>query len=505
MSYSNDDTQPNMVQPPKQYTPRYDEPGGPPRLLLFGVIGLFLLVVGGSFAGVYIFREVLTPAQRVRVIDNAPFMEAFLPPTPPGGRLPTVQPNVGSEAEAMDLLGLPLEDLVPTRTPTPGETPVESITVEESSDASATPLPTNAPATNTPTATPTDAPTATATPTATPPQSASASGAASNAAINTVAQTTRRVPPTARIFGLTHQQQTWNNCGPATITMALSYYGWPEEQAYAASYLKPNREDKNVSPQELVDFVNEQTGVRATMRMGGNLNLLKTLIASGFPVIVERGMMFEANDWLGHYQALISYDDTLDIFYAYDSFMGTGPNDAGVTESYARMDADWRQFNRTFIVVYQTEQAAALRALLGNLADEESAAAHAFSVAQQEAEANPTDAYAWFNMGTSLVALGDYRRAANAYAQSMRHNLPWRMLWYQFGPFEAFYETGQYDQVMSLVNINLNQAEEVEETFYWRGRVYAAQGETSRARADFNRVLALNPNFEAARVALNQL
>ena len=103
------------------------------------------------------------------------------------------------------------------------------------------------------------------------------------------------------------------------------------------------------------------------------------------------------------------------------------------------------------------------------------------------------------------VALGDYRRAANAYAQSMRHNLPWRMLWYQFGPFEAFYETGQYDQVMSLVQINLNQADEVEETFYWRGRVHAAQGRTAQARADFNRVLRFNPNFDAARSALNQL
>ena len=43
-----------------------------------------------------------------------------------------------------------------------------------------------------------------------------------------------------QLQGFSHQWQTWNNCGPATITTNLSYFGRPETQADAALLLKPN-------------------------------------------------------------------------------------------------------------------------------------------------------------------------------------------------------------------------------------------------------------------------
>jgi len=36
------------------------------------------------------------------------------------------------------------------------------------------------------------------------------------------------LPPTARLGGIRYEAQDWNNCGPTTLTMALSYYGWSE-------------------------------------------------------------------------------------------------------------------------------------------------------------------------------------------------------------------------------------------------------------------------------------
>jgi len=56
------------------------------------------------------------------------------------------------------------------------------------------------------------------------------------------------LPLNALLTGITPVKQGWNNCGPANITMALSYYGWTKDQDYAISYLKPDREDKNVNP-----------------------------------------------------------------------------------------------------------------------------------------------------------------------------------------------------------------------------------------------------------------
>src|SRR5512145_1454287 len=87
-------------------------------------------------------------------------------------------------------------------------------------------------------------------------------------------------PSSARLQGLRFEFQTWCNCGPVNLTMALSYYGWTHDQTAAAGWLKPRVEDKNVSPDQLVGFVYHQTELPlgALWRYGGNLDVLKRLI-----------------------------------------------------------------------------------------------------------------------------------------------------------------------------------------------------------------------------------
>lgn len=75
---------------------------------------------------------------------------------------------------------------------------------------------------------------------------------------------------------------------------------------------------------------------------------------------------------------------------------------------------------------------------------------NALATAQAEAAADPKDAFAWFNVGTNLTALGRHDEAAAAYDQARLAGLPWRMLWYQFGPYRAYYETGRYEDVRAL-------------------------------------------------------
>ena len=158
--------------------------------------------------------------------------------------------------------------------------------------------------------------------------------------------------------------------------MALSYYGWQEDQAVAARYLKPNREDKNVSPDEMADFVEESTAVKAIVRMGGTLELLKRLVANGFPVVIETGAMFEAYDWIGHYRALVAYDDNYRQFYFYDSFLGVGDGAQGVAIAYDQVDRDWQSFNRTFIVVYEPQREGLLRSLMDSHWEADAAATY---------------------------------------------------------------------------------------------------------------------------------
>jgi tetratricopeptide (TPR) repeat protein len=288
--------------------------------------------------------------------------------------------------------------------------------------------------------------------------------------------------------------------------MGLSYFGWTEEQTYAASFLKPDEEDKNVTPGEMVSFVNEQTGVRAITRMGGTLDLIRAFIANGFPVIVSIGYAPEGEDWLGHYRAIVAYDDVQQQFFAYDSYLGTGTSGEGITIPYTELDTVWQQFNRRFIVLYETQNEARVAQLLGERADSRRAAELALEVAQGEAETNPQDGFAWFNVGTTLLALEQYDEAAIAYDRARQMDLPWRMLWYQFGPYEAYFRVGRYSDVLALVNANLNNGGAyVEETYYWQGQVFAAQGDTSSALAAFNRALIANPLYTSAQAAIDDL
>lgn len=482
------DTQPSRAVYLKS---RDDGLRAPPRLLFWGVLLFFSLVVFGIAGFIFGFREILRPAQQQRVIDQLPFMRILRNPTPMGGVFPTIVSPDNADA-ALSLLDMPLDIASPTAIS------VVATAVPES--PTSTP-----PASATPVATVTAPPPAVvqAPPVASPSAALHAAPGPETELDNGLA---RALPPSARIYGVLHQQQTWNNCGPATITMALSYYGWTRDQAFAAERLKPNREDKNVSPRELAAFVEEQSNVKAIVRMGGTRDLLKLLVANEFPVVIETGAMFEAYDWIGHYRVLVAYDDAYDRFYFFDSFLGVGDAAQGVSISYNEVDNHWRAFNRAFIVVYEPQREELLRALLGDFWDAKDAAQFAFETAQREARSNPQDAFAWFNMGTSLVALERYQEAAAAYDQANRTGqLPWRMHWYQYGPFEAYFQLGRYDDVLSLVRINQNNARELEETYYWQGRVQEAQGDRQAAAASFRRALAYNPRFEAARAALDAL
>ncbi|NDJ60355.1 MAG: hypothetical protein GYB67_04470 [Chloroflexi bacterium] len=319
-------------------------------------------------------------------------------------------------------------------------------------------------------------------------------------------QVTTQNPVSYRLDGITHIYQGWNNCGPATLTMGLTYFGYQADQYPAAGWLKPNGEDKNVSPSELAAYVNTQLDgqVRALVRQGGTQDLLRTLIANQFPVLIEAGYDPDSHDggWMGHYLLMVGYDETRQVFITQDSF--DGPN---LEYSYEHIREFWRQFNRVYIPLFPFEREAELLALLGADADETQNYRNALAQAQTEATANPNDAYAWFNLGTNFVGLGMYEQAATAYDHARGLGLPWRMMWYQFGPFEAYLNVARYDEVIALAQSNLNDGggQWVEETFYYAGLARAAMGEPGRAIANLDQAIFLNANFTAAREARDSL
>ncbi len=329
-------------------------------------------------------------------------------------------------------------------------------------------------------------------------------------------------PPAVLLEGLRHERQGWNNCGPTTLAMALSFWGREETQMDIAPVCKPDPEDKHVGIHQMEAYARD-LGLGTVIRVGGTLNDLRVLLNAGYPVIIESWYVRDARDQLGHYRLVIGYDDEQARFSLYDSLY-----DPPTYMSYQKLDELWRVFNRTYLVIYEPDRRDELSILLGLSSpapametpeivgpelDDPAMYEEALATAYQEIENTPESCaayascadwvtFAWFNVGTNLTALARYAEAATAYDQARQLGLHYRMLWYQFGPYEGYYGAGRYEDVIALADATLATAKNLEESYYWRGRARLALGEPDAARADFETALKYHEGWAPAVEAL---
>ena len=347
--------------------------------------------------------------------------------------------------------------------------------------------------------------------------------------------TSTPLPATVKLtnFKYVDQKNRWNYCGPANLSMALDFLGWQGDRDIIAKAIKPGiqdpkldfiqqgRSDVNVMPYEMVDFVNEQTQFRALARYGGDIQLAKKLLAAGFPFIAEKGYYEKDYSgkvaWLGHYQFVTGYDDTKRVLIVQDTW-NDGPNFSIPYDAFMAGEA-WLSFDNIFLVVYAPEREAELLNVLGPYASEEWSARHALTVSEERiAATNGINAFfAWFAKGTSHVALFEYADAAVAYDQAFAlyndlgqddKQRPYRMMWYQTGPYKAYFYAGRYQDVINLAEVTLTETiakPTLEESIFWRGRAKYMIGDTPGAVADLRETLRLHPNWPPAVQALQDL
>ena len=350
------------------------------------------------------------------------------------------------------------------------------------------------------------APTAPVAPVLIPTATALPEPTATLAALPTQAPDYQPAQPSVTLSGINHEWQTWNNCGPATLAMNLSYFGSTLDQAAIGAVLRRHPDDKNVSPEELAAFAAGQ-GYHAQMRVNGSADLMRLLLSNGIPVLIETWLEEEPNDGMGHYRLLVGYDDAGQYWIGYDSYVDTGLFSSigpyrGIRMDYAETDALWKVFNRTYLLIYTDTQAPVVASIYGDTLDQTVMWQRATQEAQALVQQTPNDAFAWFNLGTDLTALGDYNGAAQAYDQARRLGLPWRMLWYQYGPFQAYYAVGRAQDVLNLADATLSTTQNIEELHYWRGQGLAALGNQIEAQRAWQQALTLNPDYRPANEAL---
>ncbi len=364
--------------------------------------------------------------------------------------------------------------------------------------------------------------TATPAPTQAPPQAAGPTQTATQTLpplpTFTPTLTLTPLPEQVILQGVRYEDQhgRYNYCAPANLAMALSFWGWRGNRDVVGPVLKPDSKDKNVMPYEMAAYVEEHTELGVVERVGGNLDLLKHFLAAGFPVLVEKGVYFRdltgVVSWMGHFQVLTGYDEAGGYFIAQDSFVAPD-----VQVPYDFLIEGWRAFNYTYLLIYPTEREGEVMALLGADADETVNYQNAALKAANEIYGlGGIDQYfAWFNRGTNLAELQDYANAALAYDEAFKvyptipeAERPWRMLWYQTGPYWAYFYSQRYYDTLYLADGTLNAMQgdkNLEESYYWRGMAKAALGDQAGAIQDFRLALQYHPGFEPALYQLRLL
>ena len=148
----------------------------------------------------------------------------------------------------------------------------------------------------------------------------------SSDATATPTATSEPLPATVSLSGVKYEDQSgrYNYCGPTNFSMALTFWGWNGNRDVIGKALMPGNlnkagdpsasPDKNVMPYELQDFITQNVpGMSSVLRYGGDIDLIKRLVAGGFPVVAEKGeQQYDLTgqlSWMGHYQYITGYDD----------------------------------------------------------------------------------------------------------------------------------------------------------------------------------------------------
>ena len=441
------------------------------------VIAVALIGTAAVFLAYDQVVAALPPSVALRLPDMEPAAATALP-----------APREDSAEISTDLVAIPgaseptATPFPPTTTPTPQptHTPVATVAATETLEPTATPSP--IPPTPTPAVTP--------------------------------------LPATFFLEGLQNIPQAFNNCGPANVSIVLNYHGNDIAQEIVAATLKPNPNDRNVSPWQIAELVNGGViapegiaGLRATVRSGGTEVMLKQLITIGLPPVVERGIDFsDGEGWYGHYLTLFGYDDAAQTFNAMDTYAEPwAPN--GEPFAYDDVLGSWQDFNYTFFVIYPEEREAEVLAIVG-AEDERAMWENTAAIAREQIRADGTDKFAWFNLGTSLTELGIltgeagfYEEGAAAFDEARKLDLPYRMLWYQHRPYMAYFKIGRNQDVIDLANATLETrgGRNVEETYLWLGHALTATNDPLGAGNAYREALKVNTNFYPAQTALDWL
>lgn len=314
-----------------------------------------------------------------------------------------------------------------------------------------------------------------------------------------------KLPPTSyEIPSASHVSQSFNNCGPAALSMAMSYFGINVSQEELRERMRPFNnpaggiDDKSVFAPEFIEHAQEY-GLMGLERPNGTDELIKTFIANDIPVVLRTWL--HPNEDIGHFRIVRGYDENRRVFIQDDSYEGRN-----LEYSYDVFNEMWKPFNYGYIVIFSEEKKELVYKIVGEEVDKLTAYKNAVSRAENNLDNNPDSAFDLFNLSNSHYHLGEFAKSVEYYERAQSIGLPPRMMWYQLEPLKAYLEIGDHERVFSLTDwIMQNNNIAFSELYILRGKSYQSQGNISSARAEFEKAVYYNQNLTIAKEALESL
>lgn len=311
------------------------------------------------------------------------------------------------------------------------------------------------------------------------------------------------IPPQKILSTDYHIFQTFNNCGPAALSMALRFYRVVVNQQELGQALRPyqipggNNDDKSVTLKELAEK-SKDYGFIPYHRPMGNPEQVVKFIANDIPVIARTWT--KPTEDIGHYRVIKGYDETLGIFIQDDSLQNKN-----LEYSYEDFNQIWKKFNFEYLVLVPKEKREIAEQILGENKEEKFSWQMAVENSLQELSSNPNDIYARFNLSVAYYNVEEFQKSTEEF-EKIENLLPFRTLWYQIEPIQAYFELGNYDRVFSLTDKILSNANRAfSELYILRGKIYQAQGKIQEARSEFEKAVFYNSSLKEARGLLNSV
>lgn len=171
------------------------------------------------------------------------------------------------------------------------------------------------------------------------------------------AQAAATQPPGYVLSGMPLVRQTYNACGPASLTQVLAYFGQKISMQDVSRQTRPT-ERSYMTAQAIVAFA-PHVGMQARLYSGGSLDTMKTAIRNGIPVIALQSHITSARRVIPHWRVLVGFNDATRQVYIMDPLLGY------VSMGYDDMTRVWADQRGQFALMFPPRLADTVRRTIG--------------------------------------------------------------------------------------------------------------------------------------------